>query len=451
MGARAGHTAAALSRCVLIVLLGVLVATGPARAQDALLDAARARLEAGDAAGAYALLLPAEEQRAGEPAFDYLIGIAALDSGQPTSAVFALERVVEVQPDNALARAELARAYATLREFESARRELASVREGPVPASAQAQVERYLGAVESAISRASTQIRGYLGVRVGYDSNVNSATSDTALALPAFGGAIFRLNRGATGSSDQFATMLAGASVRHVLRPDLAINAGFDTNSRIIDEHDEFSTHAFSGYLGMDYRRNDYTYSLALQGEHFRLASDAFRNALGVLGQVRRPLGAVSQVTGFVQATRLSYPSQSRRDANRYTVGAAFSSALRGEYSPVVYVGAYGGIEDEIHSGVPHLGHDFIGVRAGIGIDATRDLRLSASGSIEYREYGGQDPNFLIGREDMRYTLLLAADYEPVAHWILTPAVELSQNDSNVALNDYDRAVVSLTLRRTFR
>jgi tetratricopeptide (TPR) repeat protein len=451
MSARTGRIFAVLSRGLAILVLGLAFAAAPVWAQDALLDAARARLAAGDAAGAYALLLPAEEQRVGDPAFDYLLGIAALDAGQATEAVFALERVVAVQPDNALARAELARAYATLREFESARRELRTVREGSVPSDAQAQVERYLGAVESAISRASTQIRGYLGVRVGYDSNVNAATSDTALALPAFGGAIFQLNRNAVGSSDQFAGILAGAAVRHELRPDLAINAGFDVNNRLIDDRDEFDTHSFAGYLGMDYRRNDYTYSLAAQGEHFRLDSDAYRNAVGVIGQVRRPVDAVSQVTGYLQATRLSYPSQSVRDANRYTVGAAYSRALQGEYSPVVYVGAYGGIEDEISSGVPHLGHDFVGARAGIGFDATHDLRVSASVSIEYRSYGGRDPLFLVGREDMRYSLRLAADYQPVTHWTLTPAVELANNDSNVAINDFDRGVVSVTLRRDFR
>jgi hypothetical protein len=33
----------------------------------------------------------------------------------------------------------------------------------------------------------------------------------------------------------------------------------------------------------------------------------------------------------------------------------------------------------------------------------------------------------------------------------LTPAVELANNDSNVAINDFDRGVVSVTLRRDFR
>ena len=141
-----------LARRVLI-LLGLVAWVFPVLAQDALLDDARSRLAAGDAVGAYALLSPAEEERAGEPDFDYLLGIAALDSGQATLAVFALERVVSVQPDNVLARAELARAYTTLREFESARDELNIVRSSSVPDEAKAQVVRYLDAVEGVMSK----------------------------------------------------------------------------------------------------------------------------------------------------------------------------------------------------------------------------------------------------------------------------------------------------------
>ncbi len=71
----------------------------------------RARMEAHDPQGAFALLDPLEIARAGESAFDYLLGIAALDSGHVTRAIFALERVLAVQPQNNLARAEIARAY----------------------------------------------------------------------------------------------------------------------------------------------------------------------------------------------------------------------------------------------------------------------------------------------------------------------------------------------------
>lgn len=51
-------------------------------------------MDAGEAAAAFALLEPLETSRAGDPEYDYLFGIAALDSSNPSRAVFALERVV---------------------------------------------------------------------------------------------------------------------------------------------------------------------------------------------------------------------------------------------------------------------------------------------------------------------------------------------------------------------
>ena len=70
--------------------------------------------------------------RAGNPDFDYLLGIAALDSGHGERAVFALERVLAVQPSNALARAEIARAYLFIGEKDTARREFENVKREPI-------------------------------------------------------------------------------------------------------------------------------------------------------------------------------------------------------------------------------------------------------------------------------------------------------------------------------
>jgi len=76
---------------------------------DDLTDKAKALLDQGKAADAFVLLEPQEGGRAGDITFDLLLGIAAVDSGQSTRAVFALERVLALQPDNARARAEIAR------------------------------------------------------------------------------------------------------------------------------------------------------------------------------------------------------------------------------------------------------------------------------------------------------------------------------------------------------
>src|ERR1051325_6517870 len=104
-----------------VVALCALAAACSLAFADELTDRAKRLLNQRQAKQAYELLLPQEGARAGDPEFDYLLGIAALDAGAPERAVFALERVLAVQPNNHVARAEIARAYLALGEREAAR------------------------------------------------------------------------------------------------------------------------------------------------------------------------------------------------------------------------------------------------------------------------------------------------------------------------------------------
>ena len=87
--------------------------SGQASAEvDELVKQARVLLDRRQAKQAFQLLEPQEAARAGDPDFDTTMGIAANDNKQFTREVFALERVLSVQPENSRIRAELGRAPA---------------------------------------------------------------------------------------------------------------------------------------------------------------------------------------------------------------------------------------------------------------------------------------------------------------------------------------------------
>ncbi|NNM80359.1 MAG: hypothetical protein HKM01_07890, partial [Gallionella sp.] len=77
-------------------------------AREQVLRDAEALMRAGKPAEAYALLEPLEFERSGEVRFDYLLGIAALDSGKPDKATLAFERVLAVNPNYTAARLDMA-------------------------------------------------------------------------------------------------------------------------------------------------------------------------------------------------------------------------------------------------------------------------------------------------------------------------------------------------------
>ena len=84
---------------------------------------AREMLRKGEAAGAFALLEPLERTRAGDVDFDYLLGVAAYDTGRYDRAVVAFERALVASPGFFSARFDLARAYFALGADDLARQE----------------------------------------------------------------------------------------------------------------------------------------------------------------------------------------------------------------------------------------------------------------------------------------------------------------------------------------
>ena len=183
---------------------GMLTAVNVAARADELSDAMD-MLSRNDAAGAYQLLKPEERKRAGNPDYDYALGLAAADTGHPNEAVAAFERVLAVKPDHLQARAELGRAFIALNEPEAARRELATVEASDnVPPAVRANINRYVTALDTGLSGGGTSIKSNLTITAGYDSNVNNSTSDSRILIPAFSGLGYAtLSGSATSQEDE--------------------------------------------------------------------------------------------------------------------------------------------------------------------------------------------------------------------------------------------------------
>jgi tetratricopeptide (TPR) repeat protein len=391
--------------------------------------------------------LPLEPQRAGDPEYDYLLGIAALDAGDPERAIFALERVLAVQPENLQARAEIARAYMATGEREAAKREFEAVRARQVPADVRATIERFLSAIAAA---ERTRVDKYLEVAFGYDTNVNSATGMSTIAIPFFGGANFALDPSLTEQDDRFLSLAAGVSFTRKLGLAWSIVGGFGGNLRQNLSEGQFNTDNLDASLGVRYSRGLNAITLGAQGQTFAVDSDTYRTSSGVVAQWQHSFDERTQATLYGQHTALRYDTQPVRDADRSVVGFAFAKAFSGEYAPAMFASVYGGEEKELNELFPHLGHELVGVRLG------GQWRLggpwSAFGSVshEQREYGGTEPLFLVPREDEQTDASVGLSFRWRSGMTLRLQVSHTENSSNVALNDFERTVVSTAVRFNF-
>ncbi len=95
------------------------------------LSKATSLVNKGKANEAFKLLAPLEFELAGNTDYDYLFGIAALESGKPVKASLALERVLTIKPDFAGARVDLGRAYFAIGNYLKARQEFNIVLKQP--------------------------------------------------------------------------------------------------------------------------------------------------------------------------------------------------------------------------------------------------------------------------------------------------------------------------------
>lgn len=430
----------------------LLAAVPPARAEDSRLAPARARMAAKDAAGAYKLLLPMEPERAGDPEFDLLLGTAALDAGRPTEAVFALERVLSVQPDNAAARAAIGRAYFAIRETDNARNAFEAVKRSG-DAGERKRADEYLGAIDRLAVRDKLATQFYLEFAAGWDSNANSATALNQVAVPSFGNTILTLTKLSQAHQDGFASMTGGMSFSAPLAQGLGLVGGLSGSKRVGIEQPDLGTGYLDGYIGLSKVTGRDTFTAIAQGNMFFLDDPSlryeYRDAVGGTLQWTRDIDGANQVTAYAQYASLSYPEQTGRDASRYIFGLGYSHTFPGGNTSL-YGGAYGGEEVAKNGAYSYLGHNPVGLRLGLNQRITDDTSLFFTTFGERRDYRGTDPSFLVDRRDLQLAGTVGVRLGVTKGWVVSPQVSYTNTRSNVPINQFDQTQVFVTARKEF-
>ena len=198
-------------------------ATGPDLKQ------AEELLRANRAQEAYDLLEPFEFDQAGELKYDYLLGLAALESGKPEKSSLVFEHVLAVEHRYLGVRLDLARSYFQIGDLARATQEFQIVLAQSPPPDLKANAERYLQAIEQAKAPRRFSLTSYSEIGGGRDSNVNSSTSNNPINLPGANNRPFFLDDASLKRGDNYATAAVGAEMDYVLSPLWSVYAGADT------------------------------------------------------------------------------------------------------------------------------------------------------------------------------------------------------------------------------
>lgn len=405
--------------------------------------------ETGSGQQALSILLPMEVDRAGNPDFDTVLGIAANQAADYTKAIFALERVLIVQPTNARAKAELARALFAVGDRQAARALLQQTKDQGIPVEAAASIDDFLQAIDRVDADAKSSYRSFVELGVGHDTNVTSGIASSSVAVPLFGGALFPLGAGGVKLSSNFATLGGGIAGRYIVDSRWSIigSATGQVRGNSGSGH-EYNTDQENLSLGASYRyeRNEYTVAGVL--ESYGVSGSRLREQAGVVGEWAYKFDAFRQFGAYVQASRLFYPTGAT-NVNRYVVGASYAHQFRSS-GWLLFGGAYVGREDPRDNSLQHLGQHLVGVRTGLQKPINDSLALFASASYEHRERDAVDPLFLVTRGDNQINLNIGLTWVPAKTWRVTPQINIIRTNSNVAIADYDRNMFSVTVRKDF-
>ncbi len=416
---------------------------------DAPVREAMEAVNAKQAQKAFDLLSPLEGTRAGDPDFDSALGIAANETGQFARAIFALERVLAVQPGNARARAELARAMFAVGDTANARKLLQETKAEGVPEGVGRTIDEFLQAIDKVDEAGRSSMKLYLEGGIGYDGNVNSGPSQSSFAVPALGGAVVTLLPAGIKTDASYLHLGAGISGRANLAPRWSLIGSANGSLRKHgNSASAFNIEQIDASGGVSYREERHEFSGVMNLGHTSIGGSTLRQLTGLTGEwTYRPDGTRQWGT-YLQIANLDYPSQPNRDARRTVLGTSFAQQLGNGI--IYFAGVYAGRESIDNALFPHLGHQLSGLRAGVQMPLTAQWSLYGSAALENRRYGGLDPLFFITRRDTQLDLSVGAAWKISQNWSIKPQLNLNRSNSNIIVNDSSKTSASLIARREF-
>ena len=416
--------------------------------QDSVLAEASKLIAKRDFSAAYLLLEPLEAERAGDIDYDYLFGVAGVESGNTTRGAFALERVLALDPSNKDARATMAKAHFMLGEVDASKAEFNNVLKQNPDVQTKKTIDKLLNAIDK-IEGTTTTFSAFLDGGLGWDSNISSAPGINNIAVPVFGGALLNLGSSGKEKSDEFGTLAGGVSVRHPFSLNLSAFGSASANAKN-NLSEEFDTRGMDFNAGLQYRYAQSTYTVALQNNHFYLDGDAFRRAYGATVQWLHNIDETNQAGLFMQYSRLNFVQNSTRNADRTIFGANYGHIFKAKFSPVLFGSVYGGKEEARDNLFDFIDQDISGLRLGGQLSFNQQWQLFSSLSAEYRDNEVEDPIFLKKRKDKQYDASLGLNFIPARNWLVKPQFSYTKNQSNIELNEFDRKIISINVRKDF-
>lgn len=432
-----------------MVCLGLVTSIAKAAGPD--LESARNLIVGGKPAEAYLLLEPYEFEQAGNTNFDYLLGVAALNSGQAGKASLILERVLAVDPLYAAVWVDLGRAYYLLGDIGRARMNFKHAETLNPPPPALATIKQYLGATEAQANKTPARLSGYFEAGVGHNNNINNSTSQSQISVPVLINTQLVLNPANVKTADGYWGLATGGEAALLASAEWLLYAGVDMRSRNGLKYSNFDFTSLDGRIGASFSRNTEQIRGGVVAGQFDLGGTVNSKSSGYNFEWKHAFNDTNQAVLFDQHIRYRYPAPalSSNDFNQTITGLGLIHTFPDGRSTVS--GSFiGGNESATNLRVDG-GKKIQAVRLSGQSPWGEKYDLFASGGVQRGKYDQTNSAFLVVRDDSQADLTAGLIYRHAPDWALRAQISRIQNQSNIVVNRYDQTDLSLTLRRDFK
>lgn len=219
----------------------------------------------------------------GDPDFDYIFSLAALESGDANDSFFALERVAATATDSglrALARLELARAYFVTNNLTAPEKLFNAVLATNPPPNVQQNIQFFLQLIAARQNAQTPTLNWTVSPVIGSDSNANSATSNGLIDTPLIGQ--IELDPAGQETEDNFSNTTLTMAYQYPFTRDRSLNFNLNLGHLNNFDTDQFDIDNVRGELAYNWGNEVYRFKHGISTGKVNLDQNGFQKSLAL-------------------------------------------------------------------------------------------------------------------------------------------------------------------------
>ncbi|GAA6205369.1 surface lipoprotein assembly modifier [Thalassotalea sp. SU-HH00458] len=409
-----------------------------------LLDTLKSEIDNQNYANVLSIAQNYQDEYLGVPEFDFLLGIAALESDQVDVSVFAFERVVANKPNWLDAKLYLAKAYYQSSNYQAALEQCNSILASEKIAENLNQLANALcSSTRDKLAQQATSTKHQLSANIGFDGNINAGTNEERIFLP-FLNDYVNLDENSRELSDEY------LKLNYQFRRNTALTqtSKFSINSQISAQQfaDETDYNRLSAQVGVQYMQSFDAFDFNIGGRITPLwfDGDYYRLQSSLLTGVQTSLSDNFTLGGRLMLRKTSNQRQALLDTDDYSV--AITSHYYQNNSR--YSLSIERLEEDGEVDSNSRTIDMISLSSLWLIN--QQWLAAVDLSYQMQEYRGQHPYYLAQREDDVWLASSFVQYQMSKSFSYRLSVNMQDKNSNLDLFSYRRTDINLSATMSF-